>query len=1838
MLESSEKTKLIEKAKEVYFAYWNLETINKYRINGKTTTIKEFLQEKLLVVDGELQQNLDLESCYPITVGKHLLDLVVKKVNGQYELSLKWPDNQEANKINAIEKNQLKIKGLGEYTVDDITHQLLGSTFTIHFPTNNDGDLKFSTTLKGADDNSFQIGGPDKISLYKLHISNLGRIIEHLKTNDINSNMLVSLTTGSGKTFTQALMILVLKLSGLNGVFAVPGKLLLQYKEDLKRLLPDALVNHDHPQSLYAPGSKIIVDSVDEVLLNPSETQKNFPKNTLFSFDEAHLLADEEKKFVKAKKLAGNFTSLFLTATPTPALYELAQGSEKKKKKLKVVATMNNTQKVQNNYAEPAQSYSETAKSIQQMGNETGIKFQVRFQRWLADAVDPEKGYNAANAFGEAYLYNISKKKLFTKETKLQGNDLEKLRHAVRWNIQPSAFQGKMLICANHFEDIVNLDMWTKGSESPKENNSKQHIPLLSKEFYTNQNKFNRAETYSFLQMANDPEGIIPDAKIYKTYEESLHTNFQNQLMTEIKNVRRSLALDKTLDDEVEMFTGEIMQGLHYAPIANSAHGIIELSLSILASGALDTDNMDLLSILLNFGSAYLDQQRFENLDEFTRKIIANANKLNQRDLQNNLEKLLTYSPTNPRGINANSANKLAILITNFIKNLPGQTQEKQKKIIDNWFADQSIFSDNLVPQIFEFAKSHYKRFVFNKVEMNETIQKNEVFSTFEERKHMVGLAKFEEKKNTVGLAETEEDKDYKPKSRSKRPVEALNPNAEEFVYTPKEKSENSFPQELEDADNLFKLGICTIYCTDKKVEGFNDPNLQQVAVIAHSDEGTLANPANIIQAYGRNRGLNPHKVPNFFLINQFGVNCLFGVDQLNEDDYQSSYDKANKKFKRKAMEAMGKELGDNILKWIDQNKDALHQVNDEKLAEAVISYCFEILEKLNQNNAFKFKFTEKDYKVVLGQCIAYLKRCEQDLKTGTILPILIKIIATLMHVAANCLRWLAAKKPLQEVQRKVKLIKEKMKVIDPLSTDGNVADYERVQLYQKLISKIPLEETWRHDMARKIVNMNIINEVENLKENLDQYSSEIFLKPLKLIPSDDRKTIKETYPKLKSIIEGLSSIAALSDTKTKKNFFEQLISCKNETDQGKKQKILAQLFDNILNSELTEKTPNGAIYCNRIRKMLIDIGNKNEDDVPKDIKGIQALLRNPVTFSQVTQCIVENSNGLRYLNYTDETVKDNLLRIQKILVKDIKTIIWSLISDPAYKENLLFIKNNFEEELGTILKDKDIAKKLLDYINEVLSCSNPETFIENYLIPEKPEESGKMIDWLSDNILSSKGIKNTKFILANILLNEFFKVIHEANLRFYKVNDQGQVKNATVNEKRFFEVTDSSLPFIMRTITEYDIQMITPEAAIELLKNHTFMPLTLYILGIEGVIVDIVQVDAEGNRLKFNKDTNYNKLCGNISQLNLQERIKVVLDTEQMKRLDSGITSLQVSSIQKQNGEMEILKSPMCGESLIAPSLQDQDTENGKVWRQILGLNTLKTSLSPLNHTNYTVRGNELRKAVEVARKVLTGIQKRKIAKHTNDSLIAYSSIFSETLNAESKANSDPSEEVLGQHGFSCVLMLNKTPAENEMPEGLDINTLVLCRDNDANLTAYWIDNDKINTKILAEDVQDIAELPLPNQKLIDKDLIQAITSKFGCTRQHKSRVEKLKVCFEEEKSKYYESVVDTTVTTKIVRIIEEFITSKQIFSFFKEDPDPLKGAQKVLAEKFKKKLQNSEVGNNAINMLKLIGETLKENEDLMIKHNKKSTDSNALSSVLKRIEAIVENAEKKPVPALMG
>jgi Type III restriction enzyme, res subunit len=1566
-LSKEAKNRLITNAESVYFGYLRLEFLNNHpiKIGNETTTLANYIKEKVL---NNQQLNPTI-----IPLGKRNIKVAVTDEGKVILTSINDITTSHTNTI--IQK---KIKSLTEYNDDDIAELLLGS-YTLH------DNKTFSTEIKGQNSKSYEIGGTNKISLYRLHISNLGRIIQHLRSPHSDKNMLVSLTTGSGKTFTQALWIMVLYMSQVNGVFALPSqRLFSQFQDDLRRLIPDAML-----KEIQDPQSSITIDVAENILLKEEQFAKLSaldPKNTLISFDEAHLLALKENLFVKAKALADKFINLYLTATPTPALYKIAEG-DSKQQELIVVATMNNEQKVKNGYAERAVCHSASAKSITDIDNNLHLTQMEKMSRWLVDSIDPQTSYNSANAFAEAYLYNVAKKAFFGAEKMPLPNlsPYKKLRLAVRWSLQLSAFQGKTLVCANHFEDIVNLDLFLKqmlsspnttqsdNTQPAADTSTSLHtgsVPTMASTYYTNANLFNRNETYQFLQMSQniDGEEKNADTSIYDGYARGLHQQFKKKLSLQIKQLAKELNITVNSADEeqniADKLAEEMMAGLPCAPITNSMHGVVELTLSVLAALAHDQEP-NLNTLMQEFGGAYLDRQRFTKLSQFTKKIATVINKLSSdQTLESRLCTLLTYDKDkNTKGLEPKLAIKLASIMTQLINQFP--TLADKERFVDNWYADQTLLnqlSGNVKKELYLFANENYKQFVFEKIEKNETIVPNEVFTTFKESVHTIGIVKDENQ---------EDDPAYKPKPRAKRAVEALNPYAKESLFHPNvlpvkndsaQEVKKQTEQRLEKADNLFHLGITTIYGTDKKVEGFNDPNLHQVSVLTHSNENTLANPANMIQAYGRNRGLNPYKVPQFLHVSQKGVKCLFGVPELSKADYQKDYDKAMEGFKQNYIKKLGQELGDEILLWIEINKDAFHEVDDEKLSAAVIEKCFTTLEKLNQVNAYKFKLTQKDYTQVLNFAIGHLKQKQQTLKTGTTLPLLVRVVAILMHTFAKILRWFAAKEPKKQLKELTNQF-----AYDLTDEDSRVAN-----LHYK-ITNIPLESVWEHDLSHKIILMNLVNEGKSLYEIRDKYYSALFLKPLNILSKSNKAEIKSKHPELKIILEGLFSYIALMTEANKEQYLTEIATVIASNDKLK----ISALFAQLKSVPLNENHPKKAQHLSRLRMMLSTIGYK---PVPDEFNNVVDLIKKDDNFaSKLVQTVAKNHDGLKCLRFDEEQGLNYINYLKKQIVGDIKKLVFPLISDPAYINILKFIKDNFNEtELATIYhENSDTVNFLVTFIDACKGCDKDE-FYERYFLPAETQ----LMDGPFD-------LANLPIILVNQLIEGLFKIVHESNLRFYKVTDQGQVKVPKIEEKFFFTTREINNPTSRVVVDDYDVRLL--KAPDEELRQQTIY---IQLNRSRNAVAKITQVNVHGEQ---------KVLTGNFADLNdIIQKISRIQG--------SAKNSLTFEDLQVLNRVVMAAG----GETLFSPSVSDEKTELGELWRQIFGLQSLKTALPTINRITYKMKGKEIEKSVEVSSKLLEKIIDRNVT-NTADNLINHASCFSKILMEEAKEKQEPCYEGLG-------------------------------------------------------------------------------------------------------------------------------------------------------------------------------------------------------------------------------
>lgn len=1500
------------------------------------------------------------------------------------------------------------IKGITDYSGQELARIIASHSPVSYYPREeafsvrcNDGPV---------------IGGRDKIDLYELHISNLGYILENIAKPDFNDNMLVSLTTGSGKTFTQALWMLVLALSGQRATFAVPANLLEQFKLDLMRLLPTSFLD-DHPQ--------IRVTSVVDALNTPNIDNQDF-----FSFDEAHLIADQEDLFLKARGIAGQKTTMFLTATPTPALTSLASGNDGQTR-LATVASMSNSQKVAGGYAERVQSTAKSAKSIEE------IHGQSDRNRLMADLFDRQTGFDASLPFAEAYLYHTNLRTIPELTNADEDGPQDKLRRVVRWALQPSAFQGKTLICANHFEDVVNLDLLTRQFEA-----GIQAHPGFNQRFYANGNIFDRKNTYQFLQIS----GVTPDESAYTEYAQSCYSQFSEALLENIRRINTDAGCH-CADTDLKALRDEILAGLKRAPIENSKHAIIDLALSILASKAANgSDN--LTDILQNFGGRYLDERRKTDLSAFYEELSEQTSKLNADYLRS----LLLYNAdTNPRGLTPSQTEELIPLLQQ-VNTVLGYGPVLGKRVTDNWYADAELFTFFDEHEAFnEFAQKHYKKYAFNQVEKNETIEPGQVFNGFSEYTHGIGISNAgkaygcdlhlipEFPENTekliryrqsyvysesnarlyyvdskgqgepvtldkpqelqpviAGMKQRRETKislspeqistlitkngghtqeAYTPKIRTKRAVEALNPRAQETVFTPVCTEEDT----LANADNLFRMGITSLYCTDTKIAGFNDPNLHQVAVLAHSQENPLANPANIIQAYGRNRGLNPHKTPNFFLVTQKGVQCLFGDEELNKDDYQADYHEALRRFKPVYLDKLAQELADNILLWIESHRDALHEVDEEKLSDAVISYLFNTLDAINKTNAYQFKLSVKDFYGVLEKAIDTLNGKKQELDKGTHLPLLARVVAWLAFWAAKILQSIAARESREEVQQRLDSLQSESSEDDEIAAAMWDSESKRAEFYHKVLG-IPFETINEHDNAQKLFSMSMFNEANGLVEIRDKYYSLALKNPRAFIDKVSRAHLNEN---LTTLMEGLCSYIALSKTEHKESIFSALQVFRIDSTDENRQEIL----NRILSLELNPDHPDRAHHLQKIQKMLTRLGIAQPSS--PNVEAVEALVKSQqvdIVSGYMTH-LAENRVDLEKLNITSSSLQGVAEKIRSEAAKDIQSLIHPFLTHTAYKNMLEFVHSQFSETelqtaLGTTAED-GIAASLRTFIADTLNP--PEDYYLKYCLPSVDA----MLN--NENALNARSLESLPFAANLQHLQNFYQVLRESHLRFYNMSEAGEIAHATSESAPFFTSRNAN-PVLRGVACGYNIALCNS------LQNKN-TPMTLYLQRRGATaIFNVKQVKADGTEISRNGvNLNFDS-----TEMN-----------DELRRPANGKTYIHLKPQYLQALNEHLTNANNNFDSLLNPSVRDENTAEGKAWRNLLGLHGLKQALPVFDSTQKLVRTREIDKALDVSKSVLKGILNKELP-HSSNPLVARGKMFNEVLSQERRQGSAPSEALL--------------------------------------------------------------------------------------------------------------------------------------------------------------------------------------------------------------------------------
>ena len=243
----------------------------KFKINDQAMSLEEFMTQAL-------RDNSPMPVSFTMNKKKYQLNLG-RQSSSSFKVRI-TEDISRSEQEKLIKKKEItetSIKSLDNYEPEDLVNLINEKSLTIY--PNQDNHSALSTDM-----GSLTLGGPDKLSIYPLHLKNLYTMYQNICSKNPNPNQLIAMSTGAGKSVTQALWLLAMYKAQYNTVFTVLNEQLAQQLyEDFTRVLPDE-VTQSLCQRNYDSGSQPKV--LEKSLVNHWKGKVDHPFHRIMTADQ----------------------------------------------------------------------------------------------------------------------------------------------------------------------------------------------------------------------------------------------------------------------------------------------------------------------------------------------------------------------------------------------------------------------------------------------------------------------------------------------------------------------------------------------------------------------------------------------------------------------------------------------------------------------------------------------------------------------------------------------------------------------------------------------------------------------------------------------------------------------------------------------------------------------------------------------------------------------------------------------------------------------------------------------------------------------------------------------------------------------------------------------------------------------------------------------------------------------------------------------------------------------------------------------------------------------------------------------------------------------------------------------------------------------------------------------------------------------------------------------------------------------------------------------------------------------------------------------------------------
>lgn len=914
------KKKLLDSAQTVYLSYTALDFFKTRTFNTASGELS------LYELCDQALSSKKYEQLIVINNVNYRL-LLTSGTNNTFKVQLSRPINAPTDSV---------VKKIAEYNDEEALNLLANQEFTLEIPAAGGKPV-----LANRINEQCVIGGQGKVDLYRTHLVTLHNIIEKIQSEEDISSLLVALATGTGKTFVQALWMLILSLSDNNGVFAIPGNLLGQFAKDLKRLLPDNFVNkivllrekEQDPQTknvieaMAQPnGSNIVIGSAEHLLDHHYQELMDADSNrTFLAFDEQHLIMKAERRRVRLIELAKQKLSMFLTATPNQETYELSGN--------KPVAIMSSGQKQQAGQGQFPRLLTHQARTVSDKNKFkdyrfwTGDFWSTAFNGLLlslSNSIQEEQSSAAQSLVEDLPFYYYRKEN----------------EENVRWRLQVPAAR-KMLCIIDDNEDLVNFCY------------SLEHRNYRS-DIYRNGNIVDRADVSHFFG--------IPDAEA-----DVIHNDRAD---------KRTNYLDSLQHDELEIGSNIAHKSLAQQLKDNIFHNLIEYVL---------TDITGLDEIEHN-------RLRKKDMNAFKQMVVSKFALRTAEYYQAKLAKDIDAAGAAALGkLLAGFSNVMQQMIDGTFAYSEEENQRGLTDFIDNWalydgLMNQIMNKDYLLSRQFDtYTDSHLIMGVMTGMNDAETpVEESRPFSGLTPLRYNL----YDHNGTLVSYA----------KKRKRTSLEILNDAASETAFTP-----NYLDITEEIADNYVRLGFVGVYVSNKKTEGFSDRNLHTVINIAEHKLSSNNSPETQIQGIGRNRGLDDTIEPAY--VHSLGRNeqALFDLEHLQSDDYYPELFKSQEQYNQEYIQILGQNVSKKIIAWIHKNQDGDDTINPDRLKRQVLKYIAQALRDLNNKNSHQIELSRAQLTKVVGHVMDGINKEIEHINKPYSVSTFITLLGHFLNFLSEC-------------------------------------------------------------------------------------------------------------------------------------------------------------------------------------------------------------------------------------------------------------------------------------------------------------------------------------------------------------------------------------------------------------------------------------------------------------------------------------------------------------------------------------------------------------------------------------------------------------------------------------------------------------------------------------------------------------------------------------------------------------------------------------------------------------------------------------------------------------------